>query len=45
MDHYVEDGSIEDNVEPTLLHDDIDLRVAGSHCINSAKGLCPSLWF
>ncbi|XP_039808052.1 transcriptional corepressor LEUNIG-like isoform X4 [Panicum virgatum] len=38
MDHYVEDGSIEDNVEPTLLHDDIDLRVAGSHCINSAKG-------
>ncbi|CAO2185900.1 unnamed protein product [Urochloa humidicola] len=38
MDHYVEDDSAEDNVEPILLHDDIDLRAAGSHCINSAKG-------
>ncbi|CAO2209671.1 unnamed protein product [Urochloa humidicola] len=38
MDHYVEGDSVEDNVEPMLLHDDIDLRAAGSHCINSAKG-------
>ncbi|RLM93019.1 transcriptional corepressor LEUNIG-like isoform X1 [Panicum miliaceum] len=38
MDHYVEDDSMEDNVEPILLHDGIDLRAAGSHCINSAKG-------
>ena len=45
MDHCVEDDSMEDNVEPILLHDDIDLRAADSHCINSAKGLCPSLWF
>ncbi|PVH39412.1 hypothetical protein PAHAL_5G495300 [Panicum hallii] len=36
MDHYVEDDSMEDNVEP--IHDGIDLRAAGSHCINSAKG-------
>jgi hypothetical protein len=41
MDHYVEDDSMEDNVEP--IHDGIDLRAAGSHCINSAKGLCPIL--
>ncbi|RLN24026.1 transcriptional corepressor LEUNIG-like isoform X1 [Panicum miliaceum] len=38
MDHYVEDNCMEDKVEPILLHDDIDLRAAGSHCINSAKG-------
>ncbi|RCV24923.1 hypothetical protein SETIT_5G125300v2 [Setaria italica] len=39
MDHYVEDDSMEDNnVEPILSHDDMDLRSAGSHCINSAKG-------
>ncbi|CAL4965614.1 unnamed protein product [Urochloa decumbens] len=38
MDHYVEDDSVEDNVEPILLHDGIDLRAAGSHCISSAKG-------
>jgi hypothetical protein len=40
MDQYVEDDSMEDNnIEPILSRDDMDLRSAGSHCINSAKGL------
>ncbi|KAJ1282326.1 hypothetical protein BS78_03G043200 [Paspalum vaginatum] len=38
MDHYVEDGSMEGNVEPLLSHDDTNPRATGSQCINSAKG-------
>ncbi|KAG0536273.1 hypothetical protein BDA96_03G049800 [Sorghum bicolor] len=38
MDRYVEDGSMEDNLEPFLSHNGTNPRAAGSHCISSGKG-------
>jgi hypothetical protein len=39
MDRYVEDGSMEDNLEPYVSHNGTNPRAAGSHCISSGKGL------
>ncbi|XP_035817502.1 transcriptional corepressor LEUNIG isoform X4 [Zea mays] len=38
MDHYTEDDSMEDNLEPFLPHNGTNPRAAGSHCISSGKG-------
>jgi hypothetical protein len=44
MDHYTEDDSMEDNLEPFLPHNGTNPRAAGSHCISSGKGLWPILY-
>lgn len=41
MDRFVEDGCLDDNVD-FLSHDDADPRDAGSHCMDSNKGVM--LW-
>lgn len=38
MDRFVEDGSLEDNVESFLSHDDMDPRDAVGHCMDVSKG-------
>ncbi|XP_022132160.1 transcriptional corepressor LEUNIG isoform X2 [Momordica charantia] len=38
MDRFVEDGSLDDNVESFLSHDDTDPRDPVSRCMDSSKG-------
>lgn len=39
MDRFVEDGSLDDNVESFLSHDDTDLRdTVGGRCMDVSKG-------
>lgn len=39
MDRFVEDGSLEDNVESFLSHDDTDPRDAVGRCMDVSKGV------
>uniref|UniRef100_A0A0D9UXG1 LisH domain-containing protein n=1 Tax=Leersia perrieri TaxID=77586 RepID=A0A0D9UXG1_9ORYZ len=38
MDHFVEDGSLEDNVDSFLSHDDADRRDTVTRCMEPTKG-------
>lgn len=38
MDRFVEDGSLDDNVESFLSHDDTDMRDTVNRCIDVGKG-------
>lgn len=38
MDRFVEDGSLDDNVESFLSHDDADPRDAVGRCMDVSKG-------
>ena len=38
MDHFVEDGSLDDNVESFLSHDDPDPRDTVGRCMDDTKG-------
>lgn len=39
VDRLLEDGSLDENVESFLSHDDIDPRETMGHCMDSSKGL------
>lgn len=43
MDRFVEDGSLDDNVESFLSHEDGDQRDAVGRCMDVSKGACFSL--
>lgn len=38
MERFVEDGSLDDNVESFLSHDDTDLRDTVGRCMDVSKG-------
>lgn len=39
MDRFVEDGSLDDNVESFLSHDDTDPRDAVGRCMDVTEGM------
>lgn len=43
MDRFVEDGSLEDNVESFLSHDDADPRDAIGRCTDVSKGVLKAI--
>lgn len=42
MDRFVEDGSLDDNVESFLSHDDTDPRDPIGRCMDVSKGESPA---
>lgn len=42
MDRFVEDGSLDDNVESFLSHDDTDPRDPVGRCMDVSKGKSPA---
>lgn len=39
MDRFVEDGSLDDNVESFLSHDETDPRDTTGRCMDTTKGI------